>query len=140
MTTTPFYDKILMDLTNGEMSVLQRQVLDVLKSNPGGQTREQLCIAIYGFVSSSNDRKVRLAIGALRDMLVPIVANSGKAGYRLDVSESAIREMMGEWRSRRDELSYKIDAGERMITKIRQAALRIEVRSAPIQMSFAEGR
>ena len=119
MSTTPQYDHILAELASGELPVLERQVLDLLKSNPEGLTRYELLAGIFGpeyayaakargLANSSEDRKIRKAVEALRERGICIVSSSGEAGYRLDTSPEAVSAMVNEWQSRVNRLNLHI--------------------------------
>jgi BMFP domain-containing protein YqiC len=126
MTTTPVYEQILAELAAGELNGLQREILKELrKSYPASVSRYDLVVRIYGYWPEDinkdvKDRKNRKAIQAMRDLLIPIVSSSGEAGYRLDVSEDAIRAMIAEWRSRRGRLNERIEAAEKALIRIHQ--------------------
>jgi hypothetical protein len=119
MSTTPQYDHLLAELAGGELSALERQVFDLLKANPDGLTRYQLLAEIYGpkcaftaktrgLANSSEDRKIRKAVEALRERGICIVSSSGEAGYRLDTSPEAVSAMVNEWQSRVNRLNLHI--------------------------------
>lgn len=97
---TQQYEQILKDIES-EMTPLQALVVDLLKRHPKGRTRRELVRGVYGkrvenIANSSEDRKIRLAIVELRKKCVPIVASSGKAGYRLDPSKEGA-EQLAAW-------------------------------------------
>ena len=116
MARTPQYERLLAELDAGELSELERKVLDALLKAPGGITRRGLVRAIYGVEAQRNlsndphDRKIRKAIESLRDRMIPIVSSSGKAGYRLDTSPEAIQNMIRELKSRIAHMEQKIEA------------------------------
>lgn len=112
---TEQYEKLLEELERGELTKLERQVFNILKSHPDGVTRKNLVFNIYNVSvsdlnGSTHDRKIRKAIESLRNRLVPIVSSSGAPGYKLDVSREHIEQMMGEWRSRISELTKRLNA------------------------------
>ena len=115
MARTPQYEKLLAELDAGELSELERKVLDALLKAPGGITRRGLIRVIYGveaqrnLSNDPNDRKIRKAIESLRDRMVPIVSSSGKAGYRLDTSPEAIQNMIAELKSRIAHLEQRLE-------------------------------
>ncbi len=129
MTTTAVYEQILAELAEGEMDPLQREVFAILRrAYPAPASREQLVQDIYGYVPENvstdlKDRKIRRAIQGMREKLIPIISSSGEAGYRLDVSEEAIRSMIAEWGSRRRRLRELIERAERMLILIHQAGI-----------------
>jgi biotin operon repressor len=111
----PTYEKILIDLASGELTVLQRQVYDLLKKYPDGLSRENLVFMIYGYLpvrldANADDRKIRKAIERLRQRLFPIVSTSAKPGYRLDFSRQAVAKMLAELQSRRDHIQEQINS------------------------------
>jgi len=140
MTTTLVYDHMLAELASGEMTKIEKQVFEALKEHPAGRTREQLHYAVYGFWptgdlnKNTRDRKIRKVIESLRDRLIPIVSNSGKAGYRLDVSEAEIRKMIAEWRSRSHELDNRVRRAEALIYKIRHALEGVIPEELPVRL------
>ena len=102
MARTPQYEKLLAELDAGELSELERKVLEVLQKASNGITRRGLVRAIYGveaqrkLSNDPHDREIRKAIGRMRECLIPIVSSSGKAGYRLDTSPEVIQSMIRE--------------------------------------------
>ena len=115
MARTPQYERLLAELDAGELSKLERKVLDALLKVPNGITRRGLAQAIYGVEAQRNlsndphDRKIRKAIESLRKRMIPIVSSSGKAGYRLDTSPEAIQNMIAELRSRIAHLEQRLE-------------------------------
>ena len=120
MSTTRTYERILEQLAAGELPKLERQIIDLLRIHPEGQTRYELLAEIYGpgfaynakargLANSTEDRKIREAIASLREKGICIVSSSGEAGYRLDTSPEAVSSMVNEWQSRIDRLSAHIE-------------------------------
>ena len=115
MAKTPQYEKLLAELDAGELSEIERKVLDALLKAPSGITRRGLVRAIYGVEAQRNlsndphDRKIRKAIESLRNRMIPIVSSSGKAGYRLDTSPEAIQNMIRELKSRIAHLEQRLE-------------------------------
>ena len=115
MARTPQYERLLAELNAGELSELERKVLDALLKAPGGITRRGLIRAIYGVEAQHNlsndphDRKIRKAIESLRNRMIPIISSSGKAGYRLDTSPEAIQNMVAELKSRIAHLEQRLE-------------------------------
>jgi len=109
------YEKLLAEMNAGELSELERKVLDALLKAPDGITRRGLVQAIYGVEAQRNlsndphDRKIRKAIERMRECLIPIVASSGKAGYRLDTSPEVIQNMLAELESRIAHLKQRLE-------------------------------
>ncbi len=136
MTTTPVYEQILAELAVGELSELQERIFAALRrAYPASLSRHELVLQQYGYWpvdinKDVKDRKIRKAIQSMRDLLIPIVSSSGEAGYRLDVSEEAIRSMIAEWRSRRGRLNERILAAERALIRIHQ----LDISAIPSEM------
>lgn len=133
MTTTTQYEKILDDLAAGELTTLARSVFGLLKRIPGGCTRLQLIEYCYGpeaaskaakrgLSNSEEDRKIREAIEFMRDNMIPIVATSGRAGYRLETDTALIREMVGEWKTRIAKMQARVTSWENRWPEIREGA------------------
>jgi len=105
------YDNILKQLADGEMKGLQKSIYYLLKASPDGLTRHELVEKIYQYTptdinADTNDRKIRRAISAMRNRLIPIVSNSSQAGYKLDTSRDAVQHMMAELHKRRSQLDH----------------------------------
>lgn len=112
---SPVYENLLLELSNGELTELQRKVYDLLKKYPEGLSRENLVYMIYGYVpvqlaGNTDDRKIRKAIEKLRQRLFPIISTSAKPGYRLDFSRQAVEKMLSELQSRRDRIQEQINS------------------------------
>jgi hypothetical protein len=105
MSSITQYEKLLAELEAGELSELERKVLDALLKAPGGITRRELVRRIYGVEAQRNlrndpyDRKIRKAIERMRECLIPIISSPGKTGYRLDTSPETIQNMIAEMES-----------------------------------------
>jgi len=112
---TQGYENILLELEK-DAGCIARAMLDTLEKNPNGMSRKEMVEWLFGRPASRNinndsgDRKIRLTIAALRQHGVPIVSNSGEAGYRLDNSQPARLDMLAELISRRDRLNEQIAA------------------------------
>jgi hypothetical protein len=124
MARTPVYESILQEL-DGQLTDLERQVLDQLKAHPEGMNRSQLVLAIFHvyrqnaeMASSVEDRKIRLAIASLRDKLIPIVSSSGEAGYRLDATAEGLQTLEAEYMARGTEAMRKAERIRDMRRKI----------------------
>lgn len=115
MSSITQYEKLLAELGAGELSELERKVLEVLLKAPNGITRRGLVQAIYGVEAQRNlsndphDRKIRNAIERMRECLIPIVSSSGKAGYRLDTSPVAIQNMIAELESQIAHMKQRLE-------------------------------
>ena len=118
MTHHPVYEKILEELASGQLTDLQRRIYKLLKEHKAGLTRRQLIAHLFGYYAenindSSDDRKIRKAIEAIRKRLFPIVSTSTRAGYRLDISREAVLKMIGELQSRKQKIQVQIDAASK---------------------------
>jgi len=115
MSSITQYEKLLAELGAGGLNELERKVLEALLKAPGGITQRGLVQAIYGVEAQRNlsndphDRKIRKAIGRMRECLIPIVSSSGKAGYRLDTSPEAIQNMIAELESRIAQMKQRLE-------------------------------
>jgi SMC interacting uncharacterized protein involved in chromosome segregation len=115
MVRTLQYEKLMAELDAGELSELERKVLDALLKAPNSITRRGLIWVVYGVEAQHNlsndphDRKIRKAIESLRKRMMPIVSSSGKAGYRLDTSPEAVENMIRELRSRIAHLEQRLE-------------------------------
>lgn len=127
MSHTPEYEKLLAELNAGELPIIAQKVLNTLLQEPKGITRKGLIRTVFGEEPGNNlsndtrDRKIRKAIEHLRDLGLPIVSTSGKAGYKLDTDPKNIEEMIHEWESRIVHLQHRVDAARHY----REAFLRI---------------
>jgi len=127
MSHTPEYEKLLAELNAGELPIIAQQILNTLLQAPKGITRKGLIRTVFGEEPGNNlsndtrDRKIRKAIEHLRNLGLPIVSTSGKAGYKLDTDPENIEEMIREWESRIVHLQHRVDAARHY----REAFLRI---------------
>lgn len=109
------YERLEHELESGELNDLQKQVFTLLKDNPAGLSRQDLVMKIFGYwpetlEGNTDDRKIRKAIERLRLRNFPILATSGRPGYRLDISREAVYQMLSEMRSRREHIDQQITA------------------------------
>ena len=112
------YESLLAELAEGELTVLQRQVFELLRDIPDGLDRFQLVARIYGYIplkidGNTHDRKIRKAIEKLRSRNFPIVSTSGRPGYRLDTSKEAAEKMLAELHSRISHMQEQAEAVSR---------------------------
>lgn len=127
MPHTPEYKKLLMELNAGELPIIVRKIMDTLLQAPKGLTRKGLIRIVFDVEPENNlsndtrDRKIRKGIEYLRNLGIPIVSTSGKAGYKLDTDPKNIEEMIQEWESRIVQLRQRVDAARHY----RDAFLRI---------------
>ena len=116
MSRTLQYEKLLVELNAGELPVIERKILDALCQAPKGLTRRGLVRSVFGQEACTNlgndtkDRKIRKAIESLRNRGIPIISNSGKAGYKLDTDPGNIECMVRELKSRIMHLQQRVDA------------------------------
>ena len=116
---SPAYEQVLAELEAGERNSIARKIFTLLSENPNGLTRERLVFLILDRVPQANinndpgDRKIRETIASMRARLIPIVSNSGQAGYKLDDSSEARQIMLAEMISRRDRLNEQIQAASK---------------------------
>lgn len=116
MPHTPEYKKLLMELNAGELPIIVRKLMDALLQAPKGLTRKGLIRIVFDEEPGNNlsndtrDRKIRKGIEYLRNLGIPIVSTSGKAGYKLDTDPKNIEEMIQEWESRIVQLRQRVDA------------------------------
>lgn len=116
MPHTPEYKKLLMELNAGELPIIVRKIMDALLQAPKGLTRKGLIRIVFDEEPENNlsndtrDRKIRKGIEYLRNLGIPIVSTSGKAGYKLDTDPKNIEEMIQEWESRIVQLRQRVDA------------------------------
>ena len=115
MARTPQYQKILNELKAGELTEIERKILEALLQAPKGLTRQGLIRIVFGVEPQRNlandpyDRKIRKGIESLRNKMIPIVSSSGEAGYRLDTSPEAVENMIRELESRITHLQQKLE-------------------------------
>lgn len=114
MARTPQYQKLLNELESGELSDIERKILDALLQAPKGLTRQVLIRIVFGveprrnLANDPHDRKIRKGIESLRNRMIPIVSSSGEAGYRLETSPEAVENMIRELESRIAHLQQKV--------------------------------
>lgn len=114
MARTPQYQKLLNELESGELTEIERKILEALLKAPNGLTRQGLIRIVFGVEPQRNlandphDRKIRKGIESLRNRMIPIISSSGEAGYRLDTSPEAVENMIRELESRIAHLQQKV--------------------------------
>lgn len=119
MSYMPEYEKLLEELSTGELPIIIRKTLDVLFHASKGLTRRELIRIVYGeepinnLSNDTRDRKIRKGIEHLRNLGCPIVSTSGKAGYKLDTDSKNIESMIREWESRIVQLQQRVNAVRR---------------------------
>jgi len=118
MSRTLEYEKLLAELNAGELPVLELKILEALLQAPKGLTRKGLIRIVFREEPQTNlgndtrDRKIRKGIESLRNVGIPIVSTSGKAGYKLDTNPENIECMIKEWESRIARLQHRVDAAQ----------------------------
>ena len=132
MTTTLEYEKIKSELNAGELPRIANKILELLSQAPSGLSRRELVRKVFGgkpithLGNDTRDRKIRKGIKSLRDRGIPIVSNSGRAGYRLETDPERIAEMLDEMRSRIAHLEREVQAIQRFSTSAAKLAPRGE--------------
>jgi hypothetical protein len=127
MATTPIYDKMQAELRAGELSMLERRVLEILNDQAGATvTRHDFIRLIFGYQpdgslnGNKHDRKIRIAIKSLRDKGATfVVSSSGEAGYRIDTSAEKAQEMAGEMEKRARQLTATAERIRAALPKVR---------------------
>ena len=109
------YDQLLEEIAEDQLNERQRAIFDLLKAYPAGLTRHQLVEKLDGYVpvdinNDPADRRNRKAIELMRKRLFPIIADSSKAGYKLDTSREAVVKMLADLQSRKQKIERTIDA------------------------------
>lgn len=109
------YEKLLEEIAEDQLNERQREIFNLLKAYPAGLTRHQLVEKLEGYVpvdinNDPADRRNRKAIELMRNRLFPIVADSHKAGYKLDTSREAVVRMLDSLQSRKQKLERTINA------------------------------
>lgn len=116
MSHTPEYEKLLAELNADELPIIERKILEVLCQAPKGLTRRWLVCIVFGQEAHTNlgndtkDRKIHKTIESLRNRGIPILSNSGKAGYKLDTDPENIECMVRELKRRIIHLQQRVDA------------------------------
>ncbi len=125
----PVYEALLGEW-EAELEETEQAIFQALKEAfPQGRTRRELIKDVFDIEvletedlnNNRYDRKIRKTIEQMRDHLIPIVSSSSAAGYRLDISEASIAQMIEEWRRRREKYTERIERGNRLILRIRAA-------------------
>ena len=118
MSTTQAYEKIKATAP-ADLQKSIMKVLDFARVNSPGinVTKHDLILNIYGkhisgtqLTSSTEDRQIRDAIADLQLAGYPIIASSGKPGYRLAAKREEIEEYVAELEARVSQLQSKIFA------------------------------
>lgn len=125
MARTLKYEGIQLELESGALDDIQCTIHRLLLKTPQGLTRAELIREVFGEEPGHNlgnntyDRKVRKGIERLRDLGVPIVSTSGKAGYKIQTDPTEIAAMINEMESRIRHLKQKVEAIERFLRRHR---------------------
>lgn len=108
MSTTATYDHILSTMPRG----LEKDILALLHHHIGKDRpikREALSLYCFDAFTTTTDRQVREAIETLRrEYRVPVLSESGKAGYWLAADQSEIDTFIAEMQARRDNIDQVI--------------------------------
>jgi hypothetical protein len=106
MSRTPQYEKLLVELNAGELPVMRSKILEVLCQALKGLARRGLVRIMFRQEAHTNlgndtkDRKICKGIENLRNRGIPLLSNSGKAGYKLVTDPENIACMVRELKSR----------------------------------------
>ena len=125
MAHTLKYEGIQLELESGALDEIQCAIHRLLLKTPQGLTRAELIREVFGEEPGHNlgnntlDRKIRKGIERLRDLGVPIVSTSGKAGYKIQTDPVEIAAMIDEMESRIRHLKQKVQAIERFLRRHR---------------------
>lgn len=128
MAHTLKYEGIQLELESGALDEIQCAIHRLLLKTPQGLTRAELIREVFGEEPGRNlgnntlDRKIRKGIERLRDLGVPIVSTSGKAGYKIQTDPTEIAAMIDEMESRIRHLKQKVQAIERFLRRGRTAS------------------
>ena len=142
MATTSQYLNIVATMPDGLEKTVLQTILDGGYTSPQKRiTRKMLVLSIFkraqsNLSNSKEDRQIRRAIVKLVDKGIPILSDSGHAGYYLDAEnnrETALLELI----RRRNAIDAKIkklyhaDASRAVLSELEKA-------SDPVQLSFSE--
>ncbi|WKZ52681.1 MAG: hypothetical protein QY329_08055 [Anaerolineales bacterium] len=125
MAHTLKYEGIQLELESGALDEIHCAIHRLLLKTPQGLTRAELIREVFGeepghnLGNSTHDRKIRKGIERLRDLGVPIVSTSGKAGYKIQTDPTEIAAMIDEMESRIRHLKQKVQAIERFLRRHR---------------------
>ena len=123
MSHTLKYEGIQLELESGALDEIQCAIHRRLLDAPQGLTRAELIREVFGEEPGRNlgnntlDRKIRKGIERLRDLGVPIVSTSGKAGYKIQTDPAEIAAMIDEMESRIRHLRQKVQSIERFLRR-----------------------
>jgi hypothetical protein len=118
MSTTQVYEQMVAS-TPADLPARIMQVLEyALKNSPGiNVTKQDMIKNVYGkFIEkarlsgTTEERQLRDTIADLQVSGYPIIASSGKAGYRLAQNKAEIEEYVSELESRISQLQSKVFA------------------------------
>lgn len=150
MARTEQYEAILKQLESGELNEIEKKVYAALRRVfPAGLTRYDLIEAVFGYRpakdenlnNNRDDRKIRIAIESMFSKNIPIISNSGVAGYRINIDLKEWETSIVDLRSRRESLEERIEAANRIMNLIREAgrnAIPTDVPETPKQLSLLE--
>lgn len=147
MTLHPVYEALVSEW-EAQLEDIERVIFRSLKdAMPGGRTRRELILEVFGVSiadgedinNSTYDRKIRKTIEAMRENMIPIFSSSAESGYRLEISETSISMMVGEWQRRMEKYQEKIHRGRQLINRIREVgeqAVPEHLPTQPVQQSL----
>ncbi|HPO85125.1 MAG TPA: HTH domain-containing protein [Candidatus Hydrogenedentes bacterium] len=121
MAHTLKYEGIQLELESGALDEIQCAIHRLLLKTPQGLTRAELIQEVFGeepgrnLGNNTHDRKIRKGIERLRDLGVPIVSTSGRAGYKIQTDPAEIAAMIDEMESRIRHLRQKVQSIERFL-------------------------
>lgn len=150
MARTDVYERILRDLENGELAELERKVFQALKRvYPASLTRYDLIEAVFGYRpgkgenlnNNKDDRKIRASIADMFNRGVPIVSNSGGAGYCISIDLEKWQVTLVDLKSKKDSFETKIEATEKIVRRIGQLGRDViptDVPTEAVQLSLLE--
>jgi hypothetical protein len=128
MTHTLKYEGIQLELESGALDEIQSTIHRRLLDTSQGLTRAELIRDVFGKEPGNNlgnnthDRKIRKGIERLRDLGVPIVSTSGRAGYKIETDPTEIAAMIDEMESRIRHLKQKVQAIKLFLRRSRIAS------------------
>lgn len=114
MSTTQVYDQMVATMPEDLPKRIMQVLTTAYKESPGSNvTKQDIIKQAFPLPirrPATEDRQLRDTIADLQLAGYPIVASSGKAGYRLAVDSEDAAEYISELESRKEQLQNKIDA------------------------------
>lgn len=124
----PIYEALVTEW-EAELEEIEKKIFAALKSMmPNSLTRRELIYIVFGeqipegvdLNNNPMDRKIRKTIERMREKLIPVLSSSAGAGYKLEISETAVYLMIGEWERRRENFDDKVRRGRQLVNRIRE--------------------